>query len=232
MGALDTVTVFDEIPAASRRRIEDASSVQEPRDGATIFVQGDPPDAVYAIFAGDGRVRIGAADSSSKQLMFNVFKAGQIFGEIAVLDGGMRTAEALVEGRLRLLRIPSSAFMLVLGDTPEFGRSLCRMMAARMRRTSILLRDAVFEPVAARLARQVLYLADLHGRRTDQGVRLAGRFRQADLADLLGTTPRSIITILNDWRERELVTYDALRGQLTVRAEEGLRALVAVEDGQ
>jgi CRP-like cAMP-binding protein len=230
MGALDSVMVFEDLPAAARRRLEDAASVQEPRDGATIFLQGDPPDAIYAITGGDGRVRIGAAASSSKQFMFNVFKAGDIFGEVAVLDGGPRTAEALVEGRLRLLRIPAATFMLVLGDTPELGRNLCYMLALRIRRTSVLLRDAVFEPVAARLARQVLYLAELHGRRTEQGVRLAGRFRQADLADLLGTTPRSIITILNDWRERGLVTYDPLRGLLTVREEEGLRKLLSVED--
>jgi CRP-like cAMP-binding protein len=159
--------------------------------------------------------------------MFNVFKAGDIFGEIGVLDGGPRTAEALVEGRLRLLRIPAASFLQVLADTPELGRSLCRMLAQRVRRTSVLLRDAVFEPLAGRLARQVLYLADLHGRRTEQGVRLAGRFRQADLADLLGATPRSIITILNDWRERGLVAYDPLRGQLTVRVE-ALRRLLAL----
>jgi CRP-like cAMP-binding protein len=228
VGPLDIVRVFDDIPAAARRCLEEAATAQEPRDGTLVFAQSDRADAIYAAIGGDGRVRIRAADCNSKQLMFNVFKAGDIFGEIGVLDGGPRTAEALVEGRLRLLRIPAASFLQVLGDTPELGCSMCRLMAQRMRRTSVLLRDAVFESLSARLARQVLYLADLHGRHTEQGVRLAGRFRQADLADLLGATPRSIITILNDWRQRGIVTYDPLRGQLTVRDEE-LRGLLALE---
>jgi CRP-like cAMP-binding protein len=80
------------------------------------------------------------------------------------------------------------------------------------------------------LARQVLYLADLNGWRTNEGVRLTGRFRQADLADLLGATPRSIITTLNHWRESGLVIYDPLRGQLTVRHMDGLRGLLATQE--
>jgi CRP-like cAMP-binding protein len=229
-GELDTVNLFTNLPSSALRRLEAVATSREPRDGALIFGQGDPADAVYAITGGDGHVRIRAANGGSKQLMVNVFKAGEIFGEVGVLDGGPRTAEALAEGRLRISRIPAAAFLLVLDETPELGRSLSRLLASRIRRTSTLLRDAVFEPLGARLARQVLYLADLNGWRTEQGIRLAGRFRQADLADLLGTTPRSIITILNHWRERGLVTYDALRGQLTVRHEEGLRALVMPED--
>jgi CRP-like cAMP-binding protein len=224
--------VFDPVPLAARRRLEEASTWREPRDGTLIFGHGDPPDAVYAITGGDGRVRIRAADGNSKQLMVNVFKVGGIFGEVAVLDGGSRTAEALAEGRLRLLRIPAAAFLMVLDHTPELGRSLSRVLAARLRRTSTLLRDAVFEPLGARLARQVIYLAELNGCQTDQGVRLAGRFRQSDLADLLGATPRSIITILGQWRERGLVTYDALRGQLTVRDMEGLRGLLATPESR
>jgi CRP-like cAMP-binding protein len=57
-------------------------------------------------------------------------------------------------------------------------------------------------------------------------MRLAGRFREADLADLLGATPRTIITILNEWRATGVVAYDAARAQLTVVNEAALRTLV------
>src|SRR4051794_15076699 len=96
-------------------------------------------------------------------------------------------------------------------NEPILGANLCGLLAARLRRTFALFKDATFESLEVRLARQVLYLVGRDGRRTQQGLQLAGRFRQGDLADLLGATTRSIITILNAWRANGLVTYDATR---------------------
>jgi CRP/FNR family cyclic AMP-dependent transcriptional regulator len=90
--------------------------------------------------------------------------------------------------------------------------------------------DATFEPLEVRLARQILYLADLESRQTPNGVRVAGRFRQADLADLLGTTPRSIITILNHWRAQGVVIYDPHSAQVTLRDADALRRLIGRDD--
>jgi CRP-like cAMP-binding protein len=103
---------------------------------------------------------------------------------------------------------------------------LCKLLAARLRRPFTLFQNATFEGVEVRLARQVLYLAKLDGQPIEQGIRLAGRFRQNDLADLLGTTTRSIITILNAWRASRLVIYDVNRAQLTLVDEAALRALI------
>ena len=61
-------------------------------------------------------------------------------------------------------------------------------------------------------------------------MRLTGRFRQGDLANLLGATTRSIITILNDWRGRGVLAYDAERGFITVIDDAFFRRLVAPEE--
>jgi CRP/FNR family cyclic AMP-dependent transcriptional regulator len=102
-------------------------------------------------------------------------------------------------------------------------------MAQRLRRTYELFQDATFERLEVRLVRQVLYLAAREGRLTPQGTRLGHRLRQGDLADLLGATTRSIISILNDWRAAGLVIYDAERALLTVQDAAGLRAIIETE---
>ena len=221
------IRVFRTLPEAGLLRLARSASPLEPRSGASIFVQGDRADAVYAITGGEGNVRIGAADKRSKSLMFEVFRAGEIFGELGVLEDSTRTADAVTEGRVRLMRIGGAAFLSVLGEFPELGLALCQVLSERLRRTSILLQDASFETLEVRLARQLLYLAAIDGRRTEQGIRLAGRFRQSDLADLLGATTRSIITILNAWRAGDLVSFDPVAAQLTILREDSLRALVA-----
>jgi CRP-like cAMP-binding protein len=231
MTALLGVAPFKGIDPAELDRIEARSRALEPRDGARIFAEGDAADAVYAIVGGTGHVRIGALDRSSKGLMIEVFGAGDIFGEIGVIESSTRTADAVAEGRVRLLRINSGVFLDVLNSNPVLGANLVRVLAARLRRTFALFRDATFESLEVRLARQVLYLARREGRRTEQGLQLAGRFRQSDLADLLGATTRSIITILNSWRADGLVVYDAARAQLTLSREEDMQRLVEGDAG-
>jgi CRP-like cAMP-binding protein len=223
---LATVAVLVNLNQAERARLERVSVVLEPRDGTEVFSQGDTADAVYAIVGGDGHVRIGAIDRRSKSLMVEVFHAGDIFGEVGVIDGGSRSATAVVEGRVRLVRIPGAAFLSALSQDPSLGEALCRSLAGRLRRTFELFQDASFERLEVRLARQLLYLADREGRNTVRGIRLARHLRQDDLADLLGATTRSIITILNTWRTAGVVLYDTQRAIVTLSDARALRAIV------
>ena len=226
MSLLATVTAFVNLGLAARAKLERVSLVSEPRDGTEVFSQGDSSDTVYAIVGGDGHVRIGAIDRRSKSLMVELFHTGDIFGEIGVIDGGSRSATAVVEGRVRLVRIPGAAFLSALSQDPALGEALCRSLAGRLRRTFELLQDASFERLEVRLARQLLYLADREGRNIAQGIRLARRLRQDDLADLLGATTRSIITILNTWRAAGVVQYDTQRAIVTLSDARALRAIV------
>ena len=226
MSQLATVTAFANLNHAERARIERVSLISDPRDGAEVFSQGDTPDAVYAIVGGDGHVRIGAIDRRSKSLMVEVFHTGDIFGEIGVIDGRSRTATAVVVGRVRLVRIPGAVFLSALSQDPSLGEALCRSLAGRLRRTFELFQDASFERLEVRLARQLLYLADREGRNTAQGIRLVRRLRQDDLADLLGATTRSIITILNAWRTAGVVLYDTQRAIVTLSDARALQAIV------
>jgi CRP-like cAMP-binding protein len=203
--SLASVGVFKGMGQDDLRRLEQGCVVLEPHDGTTLFAQGDPSDAVYAVIGGDGHVRIGAIDS------------------------GARTAAAVIEGRVKLVKVSRIAFLHALRTCPSLGEALCRMMALRLRRTFALFQDATFESLEVRLARQILYLAEREGRPTDQGIRLAHRFRQADLADLLGATTRSIITILNAWRTAGVVAYDTDRARLTVRDIAALRAITEAD---
>jgi CRP/FNR family transcriptional regulator, cyclic AMP receptor protein len=224
--SLHSIAVFKGLSGEAIRQLEQSSILMEPRDGEVIVSQGDPSDAVFAITGGDGHVRIGAIDRHSKALMVEVFRAGEIFGEIGVIDGRVRTTTATAVGRLRLMKVRQTAFLVALANYSTVGEALCRKMAQRLRRTYELFQDATFETLEGRLARQIVYLVGTEGRPTPQGVRLTHRLRQADLADLLGATTRSIITILNAWRAAGLVVYDAERAFLTVTDIASMQAFV------
>jgi CRP/FNR family transcriptional regulator, cyclic AMP receptor protein len=226
MSLVEKVEAFRNVPVDVLSRLERGSVTLKPRSGTRIITEGDEATSIYAIVGGSGSVRIESADQGSKLLMVEILRQGELFGELAVLDGGPRTAEAVTDGPLHLLLISAAAFNTALAETPALGLSLCRILAQRLRRTFVLFKDATFETLEVRLARQLSYLAKLQGETHGQAFRLAGRFRQSDLADLLGTTPRSVITILNKWRAEGLVRYEAQRGQLTICDEGRLRGLI------
>ena len=222
---LESVDIFLDVPGPAIRQIERGSIALEPKNGTLVFRQGDPSDGLYAIVAGEGFIRIAAASPASKILMVEVFRKGDVFGEIGVIDGEARTAQAEVDGQVRLLKIPRGVFVDAMAHTPALGEAMTRLLCRRLRRTFGLFEAASFESLEVRLAQQLLYLAAVSGRRSPAGIRLAGRLRQSDLADLLGTTPRSIITILNDWRASGTVAYDAARGILTLQQDAALDAI-------
>jgi CRP-like cAMP-binding protein len=218
--------VFAGLAPAALRELSAGAVVQTVQDGTQIFSLGERADTVFAILPGDGRVRIGVPDATSKRLMVEVFREHDIFGEMGVIDDSPRSADAVADGTVRIARLRGPQFVAVLATTPILGRNLVRLLSRRLRRTFVLFQDAIFEPLEARLARQILYLAAVGARRVDGRLRVAGRFRQGDLADLLGTTNRSIITILNDWRARRLVDYDAPRGFVTILDEARFRLIL------
>ena len=100
MNQLAGMAVFRNLPADALDRLERGGRVAEFADGTMIFAQHDEPDAVYAILAGAGHVRIGSMNRHAKMLMVENFGVGDIFGEIGVFDGGPRSADAVAEGRV------------------------------------------------------------------------------------------------------------------------------------
>jgi CRP/FNR family transcriptional regulator, cyclic AMP receptor protein len=213
---LKIVNALRTLPPAAIAALAKGSSLRHCAHETRIFAQGDVADHVYAVVGGEGRVRIGSGDESGKNFMVEVFGLGDLFGEVAVIDGGVRTAGAVAEGKLTLLSIRAAVFLQALETAPKLGAIMSRLLAARIRRTYSLLETTMFETVEMQLARQLLYLAERDGRRVATGIRLRGRYRQADLADLLGVTTRSVITVLNLWRQRTLIDYDTSTGTLTL----------------
>src|ERR1700733_2957979 len=137
--SLALVAVFRGMTREALSQLERGSTIQEPCDGATIFAPGDPSDAVYSIIGDDSVILNGPFDRNGKVLMVEMLRVDKIFGEIAVIDGSPRTATAVAEGRVRLVKIRQAAFLAALTNCPTLGEALCRMMAQRLRRPCELL---------------------------------------------------------------------------------------------
>jgi CRP/FNR family transcriptional regulator, cyclic AMP receptor protein len=187
--------------------------------GEVVFMQGDPGDALYAVVT--GKIRISAGGSDGREIFLNIMEPGDTFGEIALLDGGPRTAAATAIVASELVLIRREHFLDVLAHEPRVALELLRLCGERLRWTSGLAEDAALLDAPARLAKRLLSLCQLHGQRTDAGIAL--RISQEELASFLGLSRQVVNQYLQGWLAQGWVRLG--RGVVTVRNEGALKSL-------
>jgi CRP-like cAMP-binding protein len=198
-----------------------ASAIQRRyAEGDVVFMQGDAGDALYAVVT--GRIRISAGETDGKEIFLNIMEPGDTFGEIALLDGGARTATATAMVASELVLIRRDHFLEVLTREPRFALELLRLCGERLRWTSGLAEDAALLEAEARLAKRLLNLGQMHGQRAKDGIAL--RISQEELASFLGLSRQVVNQYLQGWRAQGWVELG--RGVVTVRNEGALKALI------
>jgi CRP-like cAMP-binding protein len=190
--------------------------------GSAIFAQGDVGDALYGVAS--GRVRISASASGGREVFLNIMEPGDTFGEIAVMDGLPRTANAVALDTSALIVIQRADFLPFLEREPQLAIHLLKLLCERLRWTSELVEESAFLAGPARLAKRLLILASLHGRAVRVG-QLELRISQGELARFLGISRQIVNQHLSDWRRHGWV--DLGRTQIVIRNTDALRAMIA-----
>jgi len=195
------------------RRLAAAASVARHPQHATIFKKGDDGASMMAVVR--GKVKISIYSSEGKELVLNIVDQGAIFGEIAVLDGQPRTADAVALEETDLLVLGRAQLLPFLTGDPEMLARLLAVLCQRLRHTSEHLEDAVLRDAPARLARWLLRLAEAFGRPGPDGTRIAIKLSQQQIGSLAGTSRENVNRHLNEWQRAGHVAIEA--GSIVLR---------------
>ncbi len=209
--------LFRGLPPEALERIAGLAVQRKFRSGEIVFNRGDPGDALYAVVSGKIRISAGAADG--REMSLNIMEPGDTFGEIALLDGGSRTASATATVDSELVSIRRDHFLGLVEREPRVALELLRLCGERLRWTSGLVEDAALLDAPARLAKRLLSLGKLHGQRSKAGFTL--RISQEDLATFLGVSRQVVNQYLQGWKARGWVELG--RGSITVLDEAAIR---------
>lgn len=156
-----------DMPASVRAALVALGSQQHLMRGCALFRQGDPADALYVVES--GLLEVSILSPSGRKLTLNMLRKGTVFGEIAIFDGGLRSATVTAATPCVLLRIDRQALLEELRDNARFALDIIRLCVARVRWVSGQLEDHVFQPLTVRLARAPAVFAAHAGRGRRRG---------------------------------------------------------------
>lgn len=190
--------------------------------GAGIFQKGDDGSSLMAVL--QGRVKISSVSVEGKEVTLNNIHRGEIFGEIALLDGKQRSADASATEDTLLLVVERRHFLPFLRQNDDLYLRMLAVLCDRLRRTSMALEDLALFDLPARLAKVLLKMAVDYGRPAEGGVRIDVKLSQRDLSTLVASTRESVNKQMQSWRRDGVVDMDA--GHIVLRRSAELRMLV------
>ena len=168
--------------------------------GQQIFSRGDPGKELY--FVRKGRVRLSMISSDGRELSLTHAVEGDIFGEIATIDGGPRTADATAVNAVSTLVLSGAALHETMERHPRIAMAMMRFLCSHIRNTDERLESIAMHPIEVRLARFLLSAVRLKWPDTDaEKVTLDLDMPQHELAMLIGASRPKVnaaIALLED----------------------------------
>lgn len=212
-------SLFGELAATLLRELGRYATTRRTRRGTVIFAKGDPGTSLIAILSGS--VKIMAPSPDGGEAILNVIHEGEFFGEIALLDGRPRTADAVAMTDCELIVIDRRDFVPFVRSHPEVALKLIEVLCARLRWSSEHFEEVMFLDPPGRLARTLLRLTDRAASAADGGRRVA--ITQRELSQMVGTSRENANKQLRAWAKRRWVKLE--RGRIVVLSRRALGIL-------
>jgi CRP/FNR family transcriptional regulator, cyclic AMP receptor protein len=178
------------------------ASQQTMKKGQTVLLQGDPGDALIILLKGQARVTMVA--SNGREITLDYADPGGVLGEIAVLDGGERTASVIAISDGSYLRLSRAAFEAFVERQPGMAWRLMRGLAARLRQTNSTIESDRAYASGPRLAR---YLQRLTLTGSEDG-RLRLDLNQSELGHFAGMSREHINRQLSAWVDCGIIALE------------------------
>ena len=198
--ALDRSLLFAELDEEERSALLSRAHRNRYQAGQNIFSAGDPGDSMMTVLA--GTVRISVPAISGREVIIRDISDGGILGELAVVDGLGRSADATALTKVELLAINRRDVMSLLSRRPDVCLNLLVLVSGKLRAANERMSDVVFVSLGSRLAKVMLSRSQPTGN-LDQPSRLSES--QSELARMIAGSREAVNKQLARWHKRGIV---------------------------
>ncbi|MDQ3957501.1 MAG: Crp/Fnr family transcriptional regulator [Actinomycetota bacterium] len=193
------------------------------RKGQILFYAADPGESLYVIL--EGRVKAFVTSEEGAELNLGIFESPTILGEVALVDGGPRSASAEVVSPAKLLVFTRATFFSMLGEYPSLVEAYLRMLGKMVRRLQDRTEDLVFLDLHGRVAKQLLAFASEAGANETEAP-LDLKVTQGELAAMVAGSRPTVNQILKTFESRGYLEMDGR--QIVIKEAEALRRLAGI----
>jgi CRP/FNR family transcriptional regulator len=204
--ALLRAPIFSRLGTEDRRRLALVARLQLYHRGEAVFAEGDPPEHFCTVVT--GRVKVFKMTPAGKDVILEIFCAGDPLGAVAAYDGHPFPASAVAIEDSRVLLVPRQAFFTLLEQHPTLVRGLLSGLTHRLAELAIRLAELSGGRVEPRFARLFLKLAKEQGRPERGGTFVPVALSRQELADMTGTTVETSIRIMSRWGKHRVVVTE------------------------
>ncbi len=184
---LSDFAIFASLDPASLAEMTAAARHRTWSAGTLIFAQSDEGDYMLAIRS--GRIRLSLSSARGREIVLQTLGPGDILGEMALLDGAPRSADATAVQETTCFVLPRRSFEAVASRRPDVGLALARHLCAHLRRTNFQMESIALYDLQTRVVRLLLYLIGQSGQsRSLSETRLTLEMNQSDISAILGAT--------------------------------------------
>ena len=200
---LEKCTLFRGLPTEDRDRLIARARIRHFAAGQTIFTMGARGDSMLAVL--NGEVRISVPSYRDRELQLAILQPGEVFGEIAVLDGKERTADAQAITDCDLAVLKRADILDFLRRDPNALASLVEVLCGRLRQTDQHIAEVALLNLPVRLAKVMLRIGEPDKAPQMHGPIIKIHRSQRELANMIGAARESVNKCLREWNRSSVL---------------------------
>lgn len=220
--------LFADLSAEEAETLCDMAVEHRFQPNEVLYLKGDPGGAMYIIRT--GQVKITTISPDGKECVLNFQGPGEVNGEIALFDGGERTADTTAVTTVNTLVLRQNDVKTFLEAHPARAFQAIGELCRRLRHASAMVEDGILFDGAARLARALVRFIEAHGEQatTPGAVRITLKMSQASLGSHVGLSRENVSRQMKIWANQGILSHD--RGVVTILTPDRLRDIAETLD--
>jgi CRP/FNR family cyclic AMP-dependent transcriptional regulator len=206
---LQSTPLFSGMPIEALERLAEKAIRRSYSRGEVIFREEDPGDSLFIVIT--GLVKVFRSSPDGDEMVLVTLGPSSVFGELPMIDSGLRSASAAAVEATTLLTVSRTALLEALANSPALADGLLRSLGSMVRRLTDQTADLVFLDLHGRVAKLLLALSEERGISEADGRALDLRLTQTDLANMVGGSRQSVNQVLNSFERLGYLELDGRR---------------------
>jgi CRP/FNR family transcriptional regulator/CRP/FNR family cyclic AMP-dependent transcriptional regulator len=197
------VALFASLDPGQMQPLARAASLRRFPAGATIVREAEPGDQFFVIVEGEVKVCVDSPDG--REVVLTHLKTGEFFGEMALFDGGTRSASVVALAESEIVALGREDFLAALAGDFDLTRRILQTLSARLRRSNEVIESLALQDVGGRLARYLVRLSEASGQQPVDGYYAVHRPTHQEIANSIGATRETVTRMLKQFEDRKLI---------------------------